>query len=88
VSHKHGDPRDDRGSPFFGGQLRSLIGILPGATIALSSATFLDNLMAGAMLKAMRNARPGDFITVAELIGHIGKMDLLHTEIQTESGTS
>jgi small conductance mechanosensitive channel len=66
------------------GQLLSLIGILLTAAIALSSTTFIGNIMAGIMLKAMRNARPGDFITVADLTGRITEMDLLHTEIQTE----
>ena len=40
--------------------------------------------MAGIMLKAVKSARPGDFITVAELTGRITEMDLLHTEVQTE----
>jgi small-conductance mechanosensitive channel len=66
------------------GQLLSLIGILLTAAIALSSTTFIGNIMAGIMLKVMKNARPGDFITVAELTGRITEMDLLHTEIQTE----
>ncbi len=66
------------------GQLLSLIGILLSAAIALSSTTFIGNVMAGVMLKVMRNARPGDFITVEELTGRITEMDLLHTEIQTE----
>jgi small conductance mechanosensitive channel len=66
------------------GQLLSLIGILLSAAIALSSTTFIGNIMAGIMLKAVKNARPGDFITVAELTGRITKMDLLHTEVQTE----
>ena len=66
------------------GQLLSLIGILLTAAIALSSTTFIGNIMAGIMLKAVRNARPGDFITVADLTGRITEMDLLHTEIQTE----
>ncbi len=66
------------------GQLLSLIGILLSAAIALSSTTFIGNIMAGIMLKAVRNARPGDFITVADLTGRITEMDLLHTEIQTE----
>lgn len=65
-------------------QLLSLIGILLSAAIALSSTTFIGNIMAGIMLKAMRNVRPGDFITVAELTGRITEMGLLHTEIQTE----
>ncbi len=66
------------------GQLLSLIGILLSAAIALSSTTFIGNIMAGIMLKAVKNARPGDFITVSDLTGRITEMDLLHTEIQTE----
>ena len=66
------------------GQLLSLIGILLSAAIALSSTTFIGNIMAGIMLKVVGNARPGDFITVADLTGRITEMDLLHTEIQTE----
>ncbi|HEY5623535.1 MAG TPA: mechanosensitive ion channel domain-containing protein [Gammaproteobacteria bacterium] len=66
------------------GQLLSLLGILLSAAIALSSTTFIGNIMAGIMLKAIKSARPGDFITVADLTGRITEMDLLHTEIQTE----
>ena len=66
------------------GQLLSLIGILLSAAIALSSTTFIGNIMAGIMLKVVRSARPGDFITVAELTGRITEMGLLHTEVQTE----
>jgi small-conductance mechanosensitive channel len=64
--------------------LLSLIGILLSAAIALSSTTFIGNIMAGIMLKAVKSARPGDFITVAELTGRITEMGLLHTEVQTE----
>lgn len=66
------------------GQLLSLIGILLSAAIALSSTTFIGNMMAGIMLRAVKSARPGDFITVAELTGRITEMSLLHTEVQTE----
>ena len=66
------------------GQLLSLIGILLSATIALSSTTFMGNIMAGVMLKVIRSARPGDFVTLGDLTGRITEMDLLHTEIQTE----
>ncbi|NNC54511.1 MAG: mechanosensitive ion channel family protein [Pseudomonadales bacterium] len=66
------------------GQLLGLIGILLSAAVALSSTTFIGNIMAGAMLKVVKNARPGDFVTVADLTGRISEMDLLHTEIQTE----
>jgi small-conductance mechanosensitive channel len=40
--------------------------------------------MAGIMLKAIRSARPGDFISTGDLSGRITEMGLLHTEVQTE----
>jgi len=66
------------------GQLLSLLGILLSAAIALSSTTFIGNIMAGIMLKAIKSARPGDFVNVGDLMGRITEMGLLHTEIQTE----
>ena len=66
------------------GQLLSLIGILLSAAIALSSTTFIGNIMAGIMMRVVRHARPGDFITVTDLTGRITEMGLLHTEVQTE----
>ncbi len=66
------------------GQLLSFLAILLSATIALSSTTIVGNAMAGLMLKALRNCRPGDFISVTDNFGRISKMDLLHVEIQTE----
>jgi small conductance mechanosensitive channel len=61
-------------------QLLSLFGVVLSAAIALSSTTFIGNMMAGIMLKAIRSARPGDFITVGDVTGRITEMDLLHTE--------
>jgi small-conductance mechanosensitive channel len=66
------------------GQLLSLIGILLSAAIALSSTTFIGNILAGIMLKAVRSARPGDFVTIGDLTGRVTEMDLLHTQVQTE----
>jgi small-conductance mechanosensitive channel len=66
------------------GQLLSLIGILLSAAIALSSTTFIGNILAGIMLKVVRSARPGDFVTIGDLTGRITEMDLLHTQVQTE----
>lgn len=66
------------------GQLLSLIGILLSAAIALSATTFIGNILAGIMLKVVRSARPGDFITIGELTGRVTEMDLLHTQVQTE----
>ena len=66
------------------GQLLSLYGIVVSATIALSSTTLMGNVIAGIMLKTIKTARPGDYITVGDHFGRVTTMDLLHTEIQTE----
>ncbi len=66
-------------------QLLSLIGVLLSAAIALSSTTFIGNIMAGIMLKVIRSAKPGDWITIADITGRVTEMDLLHTEVQTEN---
>lgn len=71
-------------SPSLRGQLLSLIGILLSGAIALSATTFIGNIMAGIMLRAIRSARPGDFITIGTITGRVTEMDLLHTEVQTE----
>ena len=66
------------------GQLLSLYGIVLSATIALSSTTFVSNVMAGIMLKTVGACRPGNYVTVGDYFGRVTAMDLLHTEIQTE----
>jgi small-conductance mechanosensitive channel len=66
------------------GQLLGLIGIVLSAAIALSSTTFLGNLMAGIMMRAVRNFRMGDFIRVEQHFGRVSERGLFHTEIQTE----
>ncbi len=66
------------------GQLLRLYGLIFSATIALSSTTLVGNVMAGLMLKAIGNIRPGNYITVGDYFGRVSEMDLLHTEIQTE----
>jgi small-conductance mechanosensitive channel len=66
------------------GQLLTLIGIVTSAAIALSSTTFIGNIMAGMMLRSLRKFRPGDFIRVADHFGRISALSLLHVEIQTE----
>lgn len=67
------------------GQLLSFLGILFSAAIALSATTFVGNAMAGLMLRALRNFRPGDFIQVGDHLGRVSERGLFHTEIQTES---
>jgi len=66
------------------GQLLSLIGLLLSAVIALSATTFVGNVMAGLMLRAVRNFRPGDFIEVGDHFGRVSERGLFHVEIQTE----
>ncbi len=66
------------------GQLLSLLGILLSAAIALSATTFVGNIMAGLMLRSVRNFRSGDFIRVGEYFGRVSDRGLFHVEIQTE----
>ena len=65
------------------GQLLSLLGITFTAAIALSSTTFMGNIMAGLMIKALSKFRPGDYLRVGENFGRVSEMGLLHTEIQS-----
>lgn len=66
------------------GQLLSLLGILLSAAIALSATTFVGNVMAGLMLRAVGNFRPGDFVRVGDYFGRVSERGLFHIEIQTE----
>jgi len=66
------------------GQLLSLIGILLSAAIALSATTFVGNMMAGLMLRAVRSFRLGDFIRCGDFFGRVSERGLFHVEIQTE----
>lgn len=66
------------------GQLLSLLGILLSAVIALSATTFVANVMAGLMLRAVKNFRPGDFIRTGDYFGRVSERGLFHIEIQTE----
>ena len=68
----------------FRGEILKLIGIVVSAGIALSSTTFLGNMLAGLMLRSMRNFRVGDFIGVEDHFGRVSERGLFHTEIQTE----
>jgi len=67
------------------GQITSLIGIVISAILALSSATFIGNGLAGIMMRAINNFKPGDFIEVGDHFGRISERGLFHTEIQTEN---
>lgn len=65
------------------GQLFTLFGIIFSALIALSSTTLIGNAMAGFMLRAVKNFKPGDFIQVNDLVGRVSEKGLFHIEIQT-----
>jgi small-conductance mechanosensitive channel len=71
-------------NPQLRGQLLTLFGIVLSAAITLASTTFVGNVMAGVMLKAVRNFRSGDFVRVGEHFGRVTQRSLLSTEIQTE----
>lgn len=64
--------------------ITSLIGIVISAVLALSSATFIGNGLAGIMMRSINNLKPGDFIRVEGHFGRITERGLFHTEIQTE----
>lgn len=66
------------------GQVLSLLGVVITAVIALSSTTFVSNMMAGLMLRMIKSFRPGDFIHIGEKFGRVTERGLFHTEIQTE----
>ncbi len=66
------------------GQILSLLGIVVTAVIALSSTTFVANIMAGLMLRAVNSFKPGDFIRSESYFGRVTERGIFHTEIQTE----
>ncbi|MCB1667546.1 MAG: mechanosensitive ion channel [Pseudomonadales bacterium] len=66
------------------GELLSLLGLVLTGVIALSSTTFVSNVMAGLMLRSVKSFRLGDFIHAGEHFGRVTERGLFHTEIQTE----
>lgn len=67
------------------GNLLSFFGIIISAAIALSSTTFLGNIMAGFMIRTLRKFEPGDFLDIDGYLGRVTELGLLHTEIQTSN---
>ena len=65
-------------------QLLGLLGVVFTAVIAISSTTFVSNAMAGLMLRAVKNFRPGDFVRIGDNFGRVTMLGIFHTEIQTE----
>ncbi|MFT5049534.1 MAG: small conductance mechanosensitive channel [Chlamydiales bacterium] len=64
--------------------LLNLLAVLGSAAIALSSTTLLGNILAGMMLRSVRNFRMGDFVRCGDHFGRVTERGLVHTEIQTE----
>ncbi|UGV39701.1 mechanosensitive ion channel [Methanococcoides orientis] len=63
--------------------LLSFFGILIGATIALSSTTFVANGMSGIMLSRIKPFKAGDYIRIEETFGKVSEIGILHTQVQS-----
>ena len=66
------------------GQLLALIGLVITGIIAFSSTSFVSNIMAGLMLRSVKNFSVGDWVSVENQFGRVTEQGLFHTEIQTE----
>ncbi|MEE3328399.1 MAG: mechanosensitive ion channel domain-containing protein, partial [Myxococcota bacterium] len=66
-------------------QLLSLSGLLLSGAIALASTSFLGNIMAGLMLRSVKNIQTGDYIFVENLEGRVSERGIFRVEIQTPS---
>ncbi len=66
------------------GSILGLIGVVITGIIALSSTSFVANIMAGLMLRVIRSFKPGDFIHIGDAFGRVTERGLIHVEIQTE----
>lgn len=66
------------------GQVITLLGLVLTGVIALSSTSFVANVMAGLMLHVVKSFNPGDFIRVGQQMGRVTERGLFHVEIQTE----
>lgn len=64
-------------------QLLSLSGLLLSGAIALASTSFLGNIMAGLMLRSVKNIQMGDYIFVEGMEGRVSERGLFRVEIQT-----
>lgn len=61
----------------------SAVGLVVTGALAISSQSIIANGMAGLMIRAIKNFKPGDFIEVQDDMGRVTEMGLFHTEIQT-----
>ncbi len=61
----------------------SAIGIVVGATVALSSTTFVSNGMSGIMLRLSHPFSVGDYIRSGDVFGRVSQKNLFYTEVQS-----
>lgn len=61
----------------------SAVGIIVGATVALSSTTFVSNGMSGIMLRLVRPFSVGDYIRSGDIFGRVSGKSLLYTQVQS-----
>ena len=66
-------------------EITKLMGIVISAVLALGSATFIGNGLAGIMIQTVNSFKPGDFIHINDLFGRVTERSLFHVEIQTEN---
>jgi small conductance mechanosensitive channel len=62
----------------------AILGLVLSVAVALSSTTFVGNMMAGLMLRSIGSFAPGDFVRIEDQFGRVTVRGLFHTEIQTE----
>lgn len=64
-------------------ELLKVYGLVVSAVIALSSTTFVGNMLGGFMMRSIGHIRPGDFVEVEGHFGRVSEQGLFSTEIQT-----
>ena len=65
-----------------------ITGLAVSVVLALSSTTMVSNIMAGLMLRAVRDYRGGDWLRVGDQFGQVTHRGLFHVAIETEDGDS
>ena len=67
-------------------RITTLLGYMISAIVALSSATFFGNMLAGILLRIVNSFKAGDYIQVGDHYGRVSEKSLFHTEMQTING--
>jgi small-conductance mechanosensitive channel len=67
-------------------RITTLLGYMISAIVALSSATFFGNMLAGILLRIINSFKAGDFVMIDQYEGRVSEKSLFHTEMQTVDG--